>query len=154
LKGGNKLTYSLSFDNLDIEPLRSLWDDWLIMSSLPGAGMTVINCERYSVDRAHAVAADANAVGPALRTKKWQTIASAVYTDGSLTPQAHAFGKVFQKKMGAVNDKDKPIVYANFAVGNETVETLYGNGARLEKLRALKKQYDPQGVFNHYIPIV
>lgn len=44
--------------------------------------------------------------------------------------------------------------YVNYATGEETVEEIYGREPwRLEKLRRLKKQYDPQGRFNFYAPI-
>jgi len=115
--------------------------------------MSVLNIEGYSTARARAPGPDANAVGPAIRTKRWQTICAAIYTDPLLTPQAVAFGDAFRAHLGGANDGDRPIVYANFAVGNESVETLYGTGARLERLKALKQQYDPKGVFSHFIPI-
>ena len=115
--------------------------------------MSVVNIEGYSTARAKAPGTDVNAVGPAIRTKRWHTICAAVYTDPLLTPQAVAFGDAFRAHLAVANDKDRPIVYANFAVGNESVETLYGTGARLERLRALKQQYDPKGLFSHYIPI-
>ena len=43
--------------------------------------------------------------------------------------------------------------YPNFSTGDETVEQLYGSGERLERLRALKKQYDPEGLFSRFVPI-
>jgi hypothetical protein len=46
-----------------------------------------------------------------------------------------------------------PNRYVNFATGDEPKEELYGDSARLEKLKALKKKWDPMGCFNHYNPI-
>lgn len=45
--------------------------------------------------------------------------------------------------------------YVNYARGDETTEQLYGPEAwRLEKLRRLKKEYDPHGRFNFFAPII
>jgi FAD/FMN-containing dehydrogenase len=45
--------------------------------------------------------------------------------------------------------------YVNYARGDETTEELYGyEERRLEKLRRLKKEYDPHGRFNFFAPIV
>lgn len=44
--------------------------------------------------------------------------------------------------------------YVNYAYGDETVEQLYGYEPwRLQRLRALKKKWDPKGKFNFYNPI-
>lgn len=42
----------------------------------------------------------------------------------------------------------------NFASGDEELEDMYGNKERVERLKALKKKWDPTGVFNGYNPIV
>lgn len=45
--------------------------------------------------------------------------------------------------------------YVNYANGYEPVETIYGHEAwRLERLRGLKKNYDPENRFRFYNPIV
>jgi len=44
--------------------------------------------------------------------------------------------------------------YINYALGDETLEEMYGfEPWRLQKLRRLKKEYDPTGKFNFYAPI-
>ncbi len=44
--------------------------------------------------------------------------------------------------------------YVNYAFGDETQEMVYGYEPwRLERLRGLKKKYDPKGKFNFYEPI-
>jgi hypothetical protein len=45
--------------------------------------------------------------------------------------------------------------YVNYARGDETTEELYGYEEwRLERLRRLKKEYDPHGRFNLFAPII
>lgn len=46
------------------------------------------------------------------------------------------------------------VAYVNYARGDESIEAVYGYEPwRLEKLRRLKKEYDPFGRFNFYAPI-
>lgn len=48
-----------------------------------------------------------------------------------------------------------PTTYVNYAAGYESTEALYGRDAwRLERLRALKMEYDPRNKFSWYNPIV
>ncbi|KAL8856133.1 MAG: hypothetical protein Q9178_007258 [Gyalolechia marmorata] len=45
--------------------------------------------------------------------------------------------------------------YTNYAYGDETLQQVYGYEPwRLQRLRALKKKWDPKGKFNFYNPIV
>lgn len=49
---------------------------------------------------------------------------------------------------------EPPRGYVNYAFGNEESEELYGYEKwRLEKLRRLKRKYDPQERFSFYAPI-
>ena len=44
--------------------------------------------------------------------------------------------------------------YVNYAVGDETLSEIYGPAPwRVERLKRLKSQYDPQGKFNFYLPL-
>jgi hypothetical protein len=44
-------------------------------------------------------------------------------------------------------------VYVNYAHGDEGAEAQYGRGARLQKVLALKKKYDPKGILSGYNPV-
>lgn len=49
---------------------------------------------------------------------------------------------------------EKLRAYVNYARGDESMENMYGHEPwRLEKLRRLKKEFDPHGRFNFYAPI-
>lgn len=51
-------------------------------------------------------------------------------------------------------DRAKLVAYVNYARGDESMEEMYGREPwRLEKLRRLKKEYDPFGRFNFFAPI-
>lgn len=48
-----------------------------------------------------------------------------------------------------------PTTYVNYAGGYESLESRYGYDSwRLERLRALKKEYDPRNKFAWYNPII
>lgn len=48
----------------------------------------------------------------------------------------------------------KLFAYVNYANGDEGLESMYGyDGWRLDRLRALKGEYDPLGRFSWYAPI-
>jgi hypothetical protein len=71
----------------------------------------------------------------------------------ALTERATSHGKkmrdaIVQGTGGKLN------AYVNYANGDEGVEAMYGYESwRLEKLRALKGEYDPLGKFSWYAPI-
>jgi FAD/FMN-containing dehydrogenase len=44
-------------------------------------------------------------------------------------------------------------VYVNYEFGNEGLGSVYGEEWRLEKLRALKRQYDPKDRFGGHMQI-
>jgi hypothetical protein len=47
-----------------------------------------------------------------------------------------------------------PSRYVNYATGDEPLQAKYGYEQwRLERLRTLKAQWDPEGRFSHYHPI-
>jgi hypothetical protein len=113
-----------------------------------------MNIEGYSTDKARAVPLEETAVGPALRTKRFHAFVCTAYTDPSLAGKAAALGSSFRQNISVDDEGEKGILYGNFAVGDESTAQLYGEGERYERLKALKKKYDPEGVFNHFIPIV
>ncbi|KAE8150125.1 FAD binding domain-containing protein [Aspergillus avenaceus] len=48
----------------------------------------------------------------------------------------------------------KPVTYVNYAFGDESLDSMYGYEPwRLERLRELKKKYDPSNQFRFYNPI-
>jgi FAD/FMN-containing dehydrogenase len=71
----------------------------------------------------------------------------------SLDARADDFnGRIRDALLGG--DRSKLVAYANYARGDESMEEMYGRESwRLEKLRRLKKEYDPQGRFSFFAPI-
>lgn len=70
----------------------------------------------------------------------------------------HTYGTKIRQALSpsAQNSTPSPQfnAYVNYAYGDESTESIYGYEEwRLEKLRALKKEWDPRGVFRWYHPI-
>ncbi|KAK4442734.1 FAD-binding domain-containing protein [Podospora aff. communis PSN243] len=75
------------------------------------------------------------------------------YTNASYSPDIVAASKAMRKAM--VDGSGLPQrTYVNYAFGDEKLEEVYGEEPwRLERLRALKEKWDPQGRFGFYAPI-
>ncbi|KAF2792080.1 FAD-binding domain-containing protein [Melanomma pulvis-pyrius CBS 109.77] len=67
-------------------------------------------------------------------------------------PAIDAFGKGFRDLLQKSNRKSKLEVYTHFAHGDEGAAAWYGE-ENVSRLRKLKKQYDPQGLFSFYNPV-
>lgn len=73
----------------------------------------------------------------------------------SLDAAAYKYSKAAQKLLQDGQPDQKPTAYVNYAMGDEPLEQIYGYEPwRLERLRNLKKKYDPSNKFRYYIPIV
>ena len=75
-------------------------------------------------------------------------------------PGAENDGKVAQygrraRQLWIEGEKGREFTaYTNYAYGDESLESIYGYEPwRLQRLRALKKKWDPKGKFNFYNPI-
>ena len=74
--------------------------------------------------------------------------------NASLDASASEFGRLSRDILWAGSGRSKHQAYLNYAHGDETLEELYGHEPwRLQKLRRLKEEYDPEGRFNFYAPI-
>ncbi|PSN62050.1 FAD-binding domain-containing protein [Corynespora cassiicola Philippines] len=62
--------------------------------------------------------------------------------------------EVRQMLVDGAKDMGGAMSYVNYAYGGEDVEEMYGEDWRVEKLRALKKKFDPKGRFGWYNPFV
>lgn len=74
--------------------------------------------------------------------------------DKKIDAEAFRYGKQIRDAI-AHSAGEKLYAYMNYVSGyDETMEEKYGHEAwRIEKLRRLKKEYDPKGRFNFYNPI-
>jgi len=74
------------------------------------------------------------------------------------TPTGNATLDAVALKYGAAMQAalygSKPRSYVNYGQGNETLQALYGYESwRLDRLKGLKRKYDPKGQFSFFAPI-
>jgi hypothetical protein len=77
--------------------------------------------------------------------------------DEEAKQKASKFGKAMSDAMneGQFKGGGKRHSYVNYASGEESLEEVYGHEEwRLEKLRKLKKVWDPLNRFGFYMPII
>ena len=71
--------------------------------------------------------------------------------DERLDGEAKKYGMRMREAIAAGQEVN---AYVNYAVGDEKVEEVYGHESwRVEKLRRLKMEFDPEGRFGFYNPI-
>jgi hypothetical protein len=63
------------------------------------------------------------------------------------------YGSRIQNALFKGTDLKGRRTYVNYANGNESLEEMYGEPWRVQKLKQLKKKYDPNGRFNFYNPL-
>lgn len=124
------------------------------MASLPPSlNQTVVLLEGYATNRVSAIPSDSTAYP----NREGQLLLSPFMTyerNESLDAEAwEVEGRIRDVMAKGTGEPRK--AYVNYARGDETVEELYGPEEwRLERLRGLKREYDPFGKFNFFAPIV
>ena len=149
-KGFSHLLYPVS---LDTWPLENLHRVMKIFASMPvefrNSGLLL---EGYATNQVNKIADDATA----FPDRSSQLLASPVLTyaaNSSLDEAAFSIGSNLRAALLNGTGK-RMIAYVNYAHGDESLESIYGYDSwRLDRLRRLKKEYDPEGRFNFYSPI-
>ena len=70
------------------------------------------------------------------------------FADPAAEGAANAFGARVREMMAETSGRDGLAVYVNYAHGDEGEAAWYGES--LERLRELKRQWDPLGLFSSY----
>jgi hypothetical protein len=141
-------------------PISGIKKAYEIQASLPTSlkeSWTVI--EGYSMAGVQAVASDSTAFPE--RHNKLLISPFVMYkpsgnerVDKKVDAEAFRYGKQISDAIAQAAG-EKLYAYMNYVSGyDESLEEKYGHEAwRLERLRRLKKEYDPKGRFNFYNPI-
>lgn len=149
-KGYSHLLYPVSLDTWPIANLRKVLE---LFSSLPPEFRnSAMLLEAYATNRVNEIHADSTAFAD----RSSQLLLSPVLTyapNSSLDNAAFSIGENIRKTLIEGTGK-RLITYVNYAHGDESLESIYGYDSwRLEKLKRLKREYDPEGRFNFYSPI-
>jgi FAD/FMN-containing dehydrogenase len=150
-KGLTRAVLPVSADSYDLPALRKVLD---IFAAMPlEFRNSVVFLEAYATNKVGEIASNSTAypdrdgqllLAPLLNYAK----------NGSLDAIAWNINTKIRDTLLEGTGK-KLEAYINYARGDESVEEVYGYEPwRLEKLRNLKKEYDPYGRFNFFAPIV
>lgn len=140
--------------------LASLRRAFTIFSTLPTSLRgSVIFLENY--DNTAVAAVDADSTAYPDRGGRVLIAPLLNYSPGNSSLDAEAFEvgtklrDAFVEGSGEGDGESRLVTYVNYARGDESLQAVYGYEEwRLERLRALKRVWDPQGRFGFYAPIV
>lgn len=142
-----------SYDTKAIRKLYNEMDD--TFRKVPELTGTLFLLEGYSTQGVQAV--DEKSTAFPHRSDKLVLTPYVMYApNATIDPLAQAFGeRMRQILLQASDDPDHLRAYVNYAHGTESVSAVYGfEDWRLEKLRHLKKKWDPENRMKYYVPIV
>lgn len=146
----------MDVDSYDVKGLRKSYNAFRDMiRAEPALSLSMAYLEGYSLQAVQAVPYESTAF--ALRNRKLLYGFLVTYEETernkTLDAQAQKWGEKIRD--AAYGDKVKQkSVYVNYAKGSESLQAMYGyEGWRQERLKMLKRKYDPKGRFSFYAPI-
>jgi len=151
-KGLSHQTFPVDLDEWDVKNLRNTLN---IFSEMPAAGLgdSVMLLEGFAVNRVQAIPADSTAYPFRQHNLLVSPLLNYQAGNSTLDNVAKAYGERIRNTM-LRNTNLQLSAYVNYAHGEESRQSIYGYEAwRLQRLRQLKRKYDPQGKFNFYVPI-
>ncbi|KAI0525614.1 hypothetical protein F5B22DRAFT_590734 [Xylaria bambusicola] len=154
--GLTSLRYPIGLKSFDVPAMRKVYDhiDETFRNTPEVAGSFFL-LEGYSTQAVEAV--DAGSTAYPHRDDKILVTSYVQYQPNStIDPIAEKFGQTLRNIL--LEASDDPVhlrAYVNYANGDEPLEAVYGwEKWRLEKLRQLKKQWDPNNKMKYYVPFV
>jgi hypothetical protein len=153
--GSNRLLFSADIFTYNVSTNRAIYELYKNMTAMHPeyqAGSLVL-FESYSQQGVKEVAFDSTAYAHRARNVLFSLSIS--FVSLNLTETAIAWGNQTRSLVHAGQAPGTKLdVYVNYAFGDETLESIYGYEPwRLEKLRGLKKEWDPQNKFNFFLGI-
>ncbi|KAJ4355367.1 uncharacterized protein N0V89_003383 [Didymosphaeria variabile] len=151
--GFGRQTFPVDLAEWSPANLRKVLD---IFAELPGTGLetSAMLLEAYAVNGVRLV--DAASTAYPLRDGNILAAPTFTYdaTNATQDALAYSYGKKVREAMLA-GTGERLGAYVNYAIGDESNEAVYGYEKwRLERLRGLKKKYDPKGAFGFFEKIL
>ncbi|KXH65323.1 FAD binding domain-containing protein [Colletotrichum nymphaeae SA-01] len=151
-RGGRKPAYSTTINNMKSETWPEIWTLYTDFQKQTGAQNSAVLIERYNLTTAKSVPSGSAAMQDELRQEAFaQAIVIPWYEDASLDTQALEFGAKVRDIWSFSSSATVNPTYINFAHGDEELQAIYGSS--LDRLKALKKQFDPSGAFGQWFKI-
>lgn len=150
--GGQRNLYSGHIKYFDVatfewyfSELAKLWEEY------PATRGTMILIEDWPTKKMEEIPDDETAFPH--RDVLCQMVLLCASEDPALGEMVDNWGKKTRDKFQSTNGFGQTKVYVSYGQGDETQEALYGE-RKLERLRALKRKYDPQQMFSWNNPIL
>lgn len=145
--------YLDSFNSSAMQDMIDTFEKYIL--DYPEISQSIILVEGYGVEAVQKVALDSTAVSGGRQNLLVSPVILASASDHvRIKDQVKTVMADMMHKLHQAGGSDTVHGYVNYAYGDEPVESIYGDGNRLRKLRELKNKYDPHGWFNFYSPIV
>ncbi|KAL8990450.1 MAG: hypothetical protein Q9177_000900 [Variospora cf. flavescens] len=152
--GFNRVQYPVGLLNYNISSIRAVYELFKEQTlAVPALNLSTVVFEGYSLQGVKAVPAASTAY-PHREDNILASILAVYAPNPSLDSTAIPWARKIRDLMHTGQPGRKLNAYVNYAFGDETQEMVYGHEPwRLERLRGLKRKYDPRGEFNFYEPI-
>ncbi|KAL9012927.1 MAG: hypothetical protein Q9173_002348 [Seirophora scorigena] len=152
--GYNRLQYPVGLLTYNVSNTRAVYNMYKSQTTaVPALNLSTVVFEGYSLEGVKAVD-PASTAYPHREDNILASILTVYAPNPSLDKTAISWARQVRDLMHAGQPARKRNAYVNYAFGDETQEQVYGYEPwRLERLRGLKRKYDPQGRFNFYEPI-
>ncbi|KAH6896807.1 hypothetical protein B0T10DRAFT_526182 [Thelonectria olida] len=153
--GLNNPRFPIYLESYNVEAMRKVYD--LFASETRGVSpfnSSLFMFEGYSTQALRAI--DDTTGAFAFRDENLLVAPLITYApgDAKLDQRAAALGVKLRQTLHEATGRRDMRVYLNYAFGNESPKEWYGSaGWRQQKLRRLKRKYDPKGQFSFYGPI-
>ncbi|KAF2668117.1 FAD-binding domain-containing protein [Microthyrium microscopicum] len=155
-KGMTGMRFPLGMTQFDIVALRKLYDHFdQTMQQIPAFNGSFFLLEMYSTQAVKAVPEESTAF-PHREDNLLVTPFVNYAPDPKMDVMAEEFGSAMRDiLLAGTEEPDKLKAYVNYAHGDETLEAIYGwDKWRIDKLRSLKKEFDPEKRLMAYAPIL
>lgn len=154
--GQTSLRYPIGLQTFDLRALRTLFDHIdASFRETPEIAGSFFLLEGYPTHAVQAV--DERSTAFPHRDEKILVTSYVRYApDPRIDTLADEYGRTLRRILLEASDDPTHLrAYVNYAHGDEDPRAVYGWDAwRLERLRALKAQWDPENKMKHYVPIV
>ncbi|KFY08988.1 hypothetical protein V492_05720 [Pseudogymnoascus sp. VKM F-4246] len=150
--GGRKLAGSVMLKELDPKAMRACWNDYYsFVKANPGAKQSAVVFQVYDV--AKSLELEYYGGESAYPHRQFGIVASVVakYEDAHLDAAA---GEFVDETLKLLTPKEGKNVYCNISRGGETLEELFGSAERVERLKEIKKTWDPANQFKGFASLL
>ncbi|PVH69254.1 FAD-binding domain-containing protein [Cadophora sp. DSE1049] len=144
--GSKRMIFGTSHFSINPETIVNVFTDWETFTrETPDASHSIVLTEYY--DAAKEAEVDIDETAYPWRGRNVYMLAVGQFTDMAYEGKVQEWGARFKSLL--VKEEERT-VYVNFATGDEDLEMVYGGKERLDRLRALKAKWDPNGAFSYY----